>query len=686
MVPADLGLQARDDAKLARGEVRRTRRTRRPSAARFREGSLEYVRTPRSGIRPWGGPAGSLEFTCALRAPVFALGTARRAHARRERKACRAQAGGRQTRELYNSLSRGPAATETRVWNAKRMEYDVVIVGGGPAGLAAAIRIKQRAAEAGREVSVVVLEKGSELGAHILSGAVMDPRALTELIPDWKERKAPLDTPVSEDRFYLLTRSKAIYNPHWLAARLFAQRRLLHRQPRATSCRWLGQQAEALGVEIFAGFAGAEVLYDDGGAVRGVATGDMGVGKDGQPTANYQPGVELAGKYTLFAEGARGHLGKQVIARYSRDEGRDPQTCGHRHQGAVGGRLRRNTSRGSCCTAQGWPLDRATYGGGFMYHFENRQVSVGLVVGLGYANPYLEPFQEFQRYKTHPTHRGIPRRRQAHRLRRARDQRERTAVAAEARLPGRRARRLRRRFPERAADQGLARRDQVRNAGRRRRVRRACRRTGARRARRIPDCVRGVMAPRRALRRTELQAVPRLGTPRAARSCGASTNSSCAARRRGRCTGNWRTTRSSGLPPSARPSTTRSPTACSRSTSSRRSSFRTRTTRRTSPRTCTLKDASVPVAINLARYDGPEARYCPAGVYEFVESDEGAERLQINAQNCVHCKTCDIKDPTQNIVWVAARGRRGPALPEHVAATGARRCVGTALPRAPAHG
>jgi electron-transferring-flavoprotein dehydrogenase len=540
------------------------------------------------------------------------------------------------------------------------MSYDVVIVGGGPAGLAAAIRIKQLAQQKGREVGVCVLEKGSEIGAHILSGAVMDPRALTELFPDWKERGAPLNTPVTEDRFLFLTRDRAFRTPNWMLPECFVN----HGNyviSLGNVVRWLGQQAEALGVEIFAGFAAADVLYDDRGAVRGVVTGDMGIGRDGRPTENFQPGVELLGRYTLFAEGSRGHLGKRLIERFKLDAGRDPQTYGigikelwdidpAKHQ------------PGLVIHTAGWPLDAKTYGGSFLYHAENNQVAIGFVVGLGYSNPYLSPFEEFQRYKTHPAIRPFL------------EGGKRVAYGARAITAGGLQSLPKLVFPGGALigdDAGFLNAARIKGSH-------AAIKTGMLAA----EAVFEALAAGRS--GDELSAYPAAFEASWLKEELHRTRNFKPWMDKGLAVGTlmfgidqvllrgrapWTLHRSvpdhAKLKAAAECTPIEYPKPDGRITFDRLSSvFLSNTNHEENqPAHLRLKDAAVPVAVNLARYAGPESRYCPAGVYEFVKTEDGADRLQINFQNCVHCKTCDIKDPTQNIVWVTPEGGGGPNYP-----------------------
>ena len=541
------------------------------------------------------------------------------------------------------------------------MHYDVVVVGAGPAGLAAAIRLKQLAVERGQEIGVCVIEKGSEVGAHILSGAVMDPRAMVELFPNWKELEAPLNAPVSEDRFLFLTEKSSFKVPNFLLPGCF-QNHGNYVISLGNVCRWLGQQAESLGVEIFPGFAAAEVLYNDDGSVKGVATSEMGVGKDGKPTAAFQRGMELHAKYTFFAEGCRGHLGKQLQERFKLRDGVDPQVYGiglkelweikpEKHQ------------LGLVIHTAGWPLGSDTYGGSFLYHMENNLVAIGYVVGLGYTNPYLSPYEEFQRYKTHPTIRAFL------------EGGKRVAYGARAITAGGLQALPKLVFPGGCLvgdDAGFLNASRIKGSH-------CAIKSGMLAA---ESAFEAVIAGRTS---DELASYPeafkqswlydelhRARNFKPWMSKGLYTGTMMVGIDQvvfgGRApwtlhhdhADNETLVKKAGVAPIAyaKPDGVL--------TFDRLSSVFISNTNHSEDQPChlTLKDASVPVNVNLELYDAPEQRYCPAGVYEIVRNDDGSQpRLQINAQNCVHCKTCDIKDPTQNIVWVTPEGGGGPNYP-----------------------
>jgi electron-transferring-flavoprotein dehydrogenase len=540
------------------------------------------------------------------------------------------------------------------------MEYDVVIVGGGPAGLSAAIRLKQLAAEKNREVSVCVLEKGGELGAHILSGAVMDPIAINELFPNWKELGAPLNTPVTEDRFLFLTEQKAFRTPGWMLPGCF-QNHGYYIVSLANVVRWLGQQAEALGVEIFPGFPAAEVLYNEDGAVKGVATGNMGVDRHGKPTDAFQLGMELHAKYTLFAEGARGHLGRQLMAKYDLNKGKDPQTygIGIKELWEIDPKMHQP---GLVIHSAGWPLDKDTYGGSFLYHLENNQVAVGYVVGLGYENPYLSPYEEFQRYKTHPE------------IRKFFEGGKRISYGARAITAGGLQSLPKLTMPGAAligCDAGFLNMSRIKGSH-------AAMKTGMQAAeaafealaadRQFDELTAYTQAFEQSWLREELHKARNV-KPWLAKGLytGTLMVGIDQVLLRGKAPWTLHHTHADHecLKPAAECMPIVYPKPDGKLSFDRLSSVFISNTNHAEdqPVHLTLKDPSIPVAINLAKYAGPEARYCPAGVYEFVKSDAGEERLQINAQNCVHCKTCDIKDPTQNIVWVTPEGGGGPNYP-----------------------
>lgn len=552
---------------------------------------------------------------------------------------------------------------EAETVERESMDYDVVIVGAGPAGLSAAIRLKQLAAKADKEISVCVLEKGSEVGAHILSGAVVDPVAINELIPDWKEKGAPLDTPVTDDRFYYLSESGGIRIPNFIMPPLMNNHGN-YIVSLGNVCRWLGQQAEALGVEVYPGFAAAEVAYHENGAVKGIITGDMGVARDGSHKDSYTPGMGLYGKYTLFAEGAHGSLTKTLLPKFNLTKGRDPQKYG------IGLKelweLPKDKHKpGLVMHSLGWPLDNSTGGGLFMYHWGENFCSIGFVVHLNYTNPYLSPFDEFQRIKTHPKIRAfleggkrigygaraiteggfqsvpkltfpggaligctagfvnVPRIKGSHNAMKT------GMMAAEAAFAA---------LGEgRSGDELTAYEDAYRASHVY---------TDLKRVRNVKPFLSkwgtmlGMMFGGLDMWTNQLFGFSFFGTLHHGKPDYATLK------------------HASECKPIAYP---RPDNVLSFDKPS--SVFLSNTNHEENqPVHLQLKDPSIPINVNLPEYAEPAQRYCPVGVYEVVEEANGP-RFQINAQNCVHCKTCDIKDPSQNINWVTPEGGGGPNYP-----------------------
>jgi electron-transferring-flavoprotein dehydrogenase len=531
------------------------------------------------------------------------------------------------------------------------MQFDVVIVGAGPAGLAAAIRIRQLAMARDREVSVCVIDKASELGAHTLSGAVLEPRALDELLPDWRDAGAPITTPVTEDRFLWLSAKRAIRLPtppqmHNAGNYIVSMGKVV---------KWLGEQAEALGVEIYPGFAAAEVLYHEDGSVKGVATGAMGVDRDGKPKANYEPGVELHATYTLLAEGCRGSLTRQIEERFALREGVGPQTYGIGIKELWEVEQARHRL-GLVVHTIGWPLDQRTYGGSFLYHLEDHQVAVGFVVGLDYRNPYLSPFDEFQRFKTHPA------------IRETFAGGRRICYGARALNEGGLQAIPKLVFPGGAligCAAGFLNVPKIKGNH-------TAMKSGMLAGEAVFEALASGNRPvldaypaafEASWAHEELTAVRNIRPSFRFGLLGGllySAFDTYVMRGRAPWTLRHHADHTSLLPKSAC-APIDYPKPDGRLTFDRLSSVYISNTNHDDDQPChlTLKDDQVPVSYNLAEYDAPEQRYCPAAVYEIVRED-GRPRLQINFQNCVHCKTCDIKDPTQNIVWVVPQGGDGP--------------------------
>ena len=539
------------------------------------------------------------------------------------------------------------------------MEYDVVIVGAGPAGLSAAIRVKQLSPE----TTVCILEKGSEVGAHILSGAVVDPIALNELIPDWKEKGAPLTTEVKQDRFFLLGPSGALRLPNFLMPPLMSNHGN-YAVSLGNLCRWLATQAESLGVEIYPGFAASEVLYRGDGSVRGVVAGVMGIAKDGHHKPEYQPGMELIGKYVLIAEGVRGSLAKEIIAKYNLSEGREPQKfgLGMKELWEV---KPENHKQGQVTHTMGWPLGTKTGGGSFMYHMEDNLVSIGFVVHLNYTNPHLYPYMEFQRFKHHPLIAPVLEggRRVAYGARAITE----GGLQSVPKLP----------FPGGAligCSAGFVNVPRIKGSHN-------AMKTGMMAA---EAAVAAIQVGRSGDTLEEYQTAyenswvyedlkkvknvkPMWSKLGLAGGAALGALDMWLNTLFGFGFGTWKHGKAdwATLKPASecKPINYPKPDGVLSFDRLTNVAFSATSHDEDEPAHLKLKDASIPISVNLPTWDEPAQRYCPAGVYEIVLTELKEPRFQINHQNCVHCKTCDIKDPSQNIVWVVPQGGEGPNYP-----------------------
>ncbi|WP_163833333.1 electron transfer flavoprotein-ubiquinone oxidoreductase [Spartinivicinus ruber] len=544
------------------------------------------------------------------------------------------------------------------------MEFDVVIVGAGPAGLATACRLMQLATEANQDLTVCVVEKGSEVGAHILSGAILEPTALKELFPDWKDKGAPINTPVTQDDIYVLNNAeKSVKVPP-----LFIPKTMHNEGNYIISlgnlCRWLAEQAENLGVEVFPGFAAAEVLYDDSGTVKGVITGDMGVGHDGQPKDGYMPGMELHAKYTVFAEGCRGHLGKQLIAKFKLDEGKEPQHYGigikelwdippEKHQ------------PGLVVHTTGWPLkESGSHGGSFLYHLENNQVVVGLITDLGYENPHVSPFDEFQRHKHHPV------------IKQYLEGGKRVSYGARAIAKGGIQSLPKMTFPGGlliGCDAGTLNFAKIKGSH-----------TAMKSGMIAAETLFKVLSSETETKPEPTEFTEAYQASWAYKELYQQRNFGPAMHKYGNILGaafayidlnifNGKLPFTlhdlkpdyAQMKPAAECKKIDYPKPDNQISFDKLSSVFISNTNHEEDQPCHLKlaDPELPIRENLPKYNEPAQRYCPAGVYEVVDAEEGGKRFQINAQNCVHCKTCDIKDPAQNITWVTPEGAGGPNYP-----------------------